>query len=239
MPSIYEVLASVFNRAAELTIIEIGAHDGSDTYKLRALFPAARLYSFEPDPRNIAAIRTRGFDRLTRLVEAAVGDCDGEAEFHLSGADMAHPGRPAWLRDEHWAGSSSLKRPEQHLKDHPWCRFDRTARVPITRLDTFTRREGLGSIDFVWADVQGAEDLLVAGAQETLARTRLFYTEYDQRAMYEGQINLETILGRLPGPAQAWRIAARWPHDVLFENLAWAASQPAPVARDCAGAPAA
>jgi len=28
------------------------------------------------------------------------------------------------------------------------------------------------TIDFVWADVQGAEDLFIAGGQQALARTR-------------------------------------------------------------------
>ncbi len=225
MQNIYEVLASLLDRGAPLTVIEIGAHDGSDSYKLRGLLPNCRLFSFEPDPRNVAAIRARGFDRFTTLIESAVGDRDGTAEFHLSQADMAHPSRPQWLRDENWAGSSSLKRPKEHLKDHPWCRFDTTATVPIVRLDTFVRTQGLDRVDFIWADVQGAEDLVIAGAQETLGRTRYFYTEYDQRAMYEGQINLDTIRQRLPGGPEAWRVAARWPHDALMENLSLAPQQ--------------
>ena len=76
-------------------------------------------------------------------------------------------------------------------------------------------------VDWIWCDVQGAEDLVIAGGQETLARTRFFYTEYIECEAYEGQIGRDEIHRRLPG---TWRIAEdyrQWAQggDCLFENL--------------------
>jgi hypothetical protein len=46
-------------------------------------------------------------------------------------------------------------------------------------------------IDFIWADVQGAEEDLILGGLDTLRkRTKYLFTEYNNSEMYEGQINL-------------------------------------------------
>ena len=73
---------------------------------------------------------------------------------------------------------------------------------------------GIEHVDFIWADVQGAEVDLVEGGQRTLANTRLLYTEINDIEMYEGQITLEGLLARLPG----WSVVKRYPNDVLLRN---------------------
>lgn len=215
MNPIYPILSSILNPGARLNIIECGAHDGSDSYSLRRTFPNASIFSFEPDPRNIAKIRERGIDRFVDLNAAAVGDRDGTAPFHLSSANMAKE-CPQWIRSSEWAGSSSLKEPVEHLKNQPWCEFNETIDVPILRLDSFRRLKGLEAVDLVWADVQGAEDLLISGAQETLAATSYFYTEYGEVEEYRGQLGLAQIMTRLPG---LWEVVRQFPFDVLLRNV--------------------
>ena len=39
-----------------ITIFEVGAHFGVDTFKLSRLFPTARIYAFEPDSRNFQVL---------------------------------------------------------------------------------------------------------------------------------------------------------------------------------------
>ena len=56
----------------------------------------------------------------------------------------------------------------------------------------------MDAVDFIWADVQGAEADLVLGGRETLKRTRFFYTEYSNRELYEGQADLGQLLAMLP-----------------------------------------
>ncbi|MBL8990857.1 MAG: FkbM family methyltransferase, partial [Phycisphaerae bacterium] len=88
MTDIYRLLPQVMATASARVVVELGAHRGEDTMRLRATFPNARLYSFEPDPRNIHAMRQSGVAAFTTLIEAAVSDRDGEAPFHLSSADL-------------------------------------------------------------------------------------------------------------------------------------------------------
>ena len=214
MKTIYEFLMSgALNPAAPLVLFEVGAHLCQDSMAIRAIFPRATLYVFEPDPRNVYQITSRGFDKEFTFIDAAVGDRDGKATFHLSG------GRPPGVAATHvWTQSSSLKEPREHLKDHPWCKFDQTASVRVVRLDTFVAERSIDRIDFLWADVQGAEDQLIAGGQKALARTRFLYTEFSDREVYAGQISLPQILERLPG---SWDVLEQFDFDVLLANRAF------------------
>ena len=71
-------------------------------------------------------------------------------------------------------------------------------------------------IDFIWADVQGAEGDMIRGGQRALAKTRFLYTEYCNRELYEGQLSLRQMLGLLP----EFEVVRRFPNDVLLENRA-------------------
>jgi FkbM family methyltransferase len=212
------LLGGAVPRDREILFFEVGAHVGKQTQIFLKMFPLARLWIFEPDPRNTAELNRLGLDKKTRLFELAVGDRDGEMTMHLSSGRVM-PGDPRTTLTN-WTFSSSLKKPKRHLKEFPWVKFLHEARVKVARLDTLKREQGFGDIEFMWADVQGAEDMLIAGAQETLARTRYFYTEYANVELYEGQIGLEEIVKRLPGGARQWQTLAVFDDDVLLKNTA-------------------
>lgn len=225
---IYLRLTELLAGIARPTILEIGAHWGQDSLEFRRLFPAAEIWMFEPDPRNIFRIKKSGIDKAATLIEAAIGDIDGETEFLLSSG--APPRDSAYFDPKAppvpWSFSSSLKKPVKHLENVPWVKFDQRAKVKVMKLDTFYSQSGFASqtgsdgkpgrgIDFIWADVQGAEDQMIAGGQQALARTSYLYTEYANEELYEGQINLAEILKRLPGK---WDVLADYGDDVLLRN---------------------
>ena len=213
MKEIYAVLPQVMETRAARVVLELGAHQGEDTRHLRRVFPDARLYSFEPDPRNVEAMRRNGSIRETTLLEAAVSDHDGFGMFHLFRAVLAEA--PSWVQEAEYSGSSSLKRfGGENI--HPWLKFDRTVTVPTVMLDTFVRQHVVERVDLVWADVQGAEDLVTAGGLAALSITSFLYTECTEAREYAGQIGLEEMLERLPGN---WEVVQRFPFDVLLRNL--------------------
>ena len=96
----------------------------------------------------------------------------------------------------------------------PWCTFDQLIKVKTLTLDTWCKNEGVEGIDFIWADVQGAEGDLISGGKQALARTRYLYTEYSNRELYEGQLRLQTLLSLVPDFTIVHRFAA----DVLLKN---------------------
>jgi 2-O-methyltransferase len=145
----------------------------------------------------------------------AIGAIDGEAEFHASsGLPPNFPPEERFNYSQGWDQSGSLRPPKTHKIVWPWCKFEKTMIVQVRRLDSWIRENDLHQIDLIWADTQGAEGELIAGAVEALIKTRFFYTEYSNDEWYEGQPNLTQIANMLPN----FSIVHRFTMDVLFKN---------------------
>ena len=196
-------------------ILEIGANDGTHTRAFLDLFPQARVHAFEPDARARARFVARDDPRV-QLHAAAVGARDGVTAFYPS--DGAPNAESAARMPEGWDLSGSIRPPKAHLAAHPWCRFGAAIEVPLVRLDSWARAHGVDAVDFIWADVQGAERELIEGGRETLARTRYFYTEYSDHELYEGQPTLAELLRLLPDFEVVKRFRDRYQGDVLLRN---------------------
>lgn len=178
--------------------LELGAHQGEDTCWMSAL-PGVTIHAFEPDPRNHQPPRPNVLQR--RL---AISDRDGRTPFILS--------RDGW-GGQNWTYSSSIKKPKHHLLRYP-VTFGETIEVDAITLDAYCRQFGLGKIDFIWADVQGAEGEMIRGGIETLRNTRHLFTAYSDDELYEQQATLNEILALLPD----FRVLEIWPENVLLEN---------------------
>ncbi|HEV2762895.1 MAG TPA: FkbM family methyltransferase [Pyrinomonadaceae bacterium] len=193
-------------------ILEVGCNDGSHTLRFLELFPRATVYCFEPDPRARERFGYLVRSDRAKLFPFAVSDRDGTATFHASGGQPP----PEWRVElpKGWDGSGSLKTPTGHIETHPWCKFDETFEVETRRLDSWREAEGVARVDFVWADVQGAEAELIGGGPETFALARFFYTECMPRPLYEGAPSLKELLRLLPN----YRVLKRFTDDVLLRN---------------------
>jgi FkbM family methyltransferase len=184
---IREWVLKQFNNPGRKTFFELGAHNGMDTEWLSAL-PGVTLHAFEPDPRN-------DISHLPGNViknKQAISDINGHIQFTLS----------ATYGSEKWTYSSSIFKPKNHFVQYPSVKFGETIEVESITLDTYCANNNIGDIDFIWADVQGAEGNVIRGATETLKRTKYLYTEFSDREMYDGQIALDDIMKMLPN----WRI---------------------------------
>jgi FkbM family methyltransferase len=195
-------------------ILEIGCNDGAHTQWFLELFSEARICCFEPDPRARERFRNRmgGIEGKVRLFDVAISDNDGETEFYLS--DGLPDERLAKDYPAGWDQSGSIRKPKKHLEVFDWCRFDKTIRVQTRKLDTWCREEGIERVDFIWADVQGAEADLIRGGRVTLEKTRYLYTEYSNDELYEGQLDLKGLLALIPD----FRVVCRYNGDVLLTN---------------------
>lgn len=192
-------------------ILEIGANDGTDSLRLRSIFPDAAIHCFEPDPRAFKELSRRTHGKNLSVYELAIGGVDGEIDFFQSSGS---PPGEVTVRPGGWDYSGSIRTPMQHLEAYPWCKFETVIQVPIAKLDTWTYQNGIVHIDFIWADVQGAEIDLICGASESLKRTRFLYTEFSDQELYAGQIGLDGLMSALPG----WSIERKFLGDVLLRN---------------------
>jgi FkbM family methyltransferase len=176
-------------------IVELGAHHGEDTQEFLNTFDNCLVHAFECDPRALTAFQIQVTDRRCVLHKCAVSSVDGCCELHQSGGQHR-----SHAEASDWDHSSSILRPTGHLVKHAWCKFNNRVVVPQLSLSTWWRcnRHRLpGVVDFIWADIQGAEYLAIAGGRDVLERTRYFYAEFDSTALYEGQKNLNELMSLL------------------------------------------
>lgn len=174
--------------------LDVGVNAGGEVSLFLKLFPTARVFCFEPDERAVAAFKRKfGDEERVALERIVVSDIDGEVDFYPSRGK-----RPGYEAGGDWHESGSIKKPKEHLEEFPWCEFGAPIKVASQRLDTWIQKHDFDAIDLVWADVQGAEEDLIRGAQQTLAKTRYFYTEYSYAEMYAGQKGLDALMRLLP-----------------------------------------
>lgn len=183
-----------FSRPGPKTFLELGSRTAT---AWMTVLPEVTLHAFEPDPRQ-----HRGPRHNVTLHRAAIAGHDGTGRLAQSAS--------GWERK--WTPSSFINRLKNHLHRHP---FTLGESVEVS-LDTFYRRQRLGLIDLIWADIKGAQGEMLRGGRRTLERTRYLYTKYSDDETYEGRAALKEMLEVLPD----FRVVELWPDAVLLENRA-------------------
>lgn len=194
------------------TILEIGANDGKDSEEFLKIFKKIKLFCFEPDPRAILLFKSRvikKYSKKVKLFEMAISNKDGYINFWMSDSDSKSPVGKDWNK------SGSIKQPLYHLIYHKWCKFNKVINVKTLKLDTWVKENDIDIIDFIWADVQGAEVDLINGGIDTLNnKVRYFYTEYSNIKMYASDSSIKAITNLLPN----FEIVKIFDNDILLKN---------------------
>lgn len=191
-------------------LLDIGANCGQTTAAMLRSMPGATIHAFEPDPRAIAKFKRNIQPHPSvHLYECALGAVNGTTVFYQSSGAEHHPDYP-----EGWDQSGSIRPPHTHLRVWPWVQFKQQIQVSVMTLDSWAEHQNLPLIDFIWADVQGAEGDLITGGSRTLSKVKYLYTEYSNDEWYNGQVTLAQLSAMLPG----FKLIRRYAIDALFEN---------------------
>lgn len=182
-------------------IVELGAYRGEEYQWLRALNPA-RYIAVEADPQNVPWLQN-AIGEHAQVVHCAIADHSNGVELHQCHNDASQA-----------AGSSSIRKPTGHLHYFPWCGFREPMRVPSLRLDDLWKLYGLGFIDLIWCDIQGAERDMIAGGHVALGRTRYLMIEAEEVEMYDGQATKPELLAMLPD----WEVIGDFGYNLLLKN---------------------
>ena len=132
-------------------IVDIGAGRGEDVFAFsRAVGPAGRVWAIEPHPVSFAALqllcRLNRLDNVTCLNYACM-DRTGELQIETL---------PVWESNYVRAGEASAA-------SHP---------VKAVRFDDLAPEQGIGRIDFLKMNIEGAERSALPGCAEALRRAR-------------------------------------------------------------------
>ena len=161
----FQVQNLLMRDTEHLTIFDVGAYVGNVTKIYRGMFPKATIYCFEPFPDS--------FEELSRLA-------DGE---HIKPYQIAlceAEGRVNLQVDSDQSCNSLFPRPTVGAKYYPGSSQNiGQIEVETQTLDTFCDSEGIGDIDILKVDVEGAELKVFEGASKRLRdkRIKLIYAE--------------------------------------------------------------
>lgn len=147
----YELDTRVNVRQGDI-VFDCGANVGYFTAE--ALLHGAKVYSFEPMPHLIEPyLKTMArFNGDMKIADVALADKDGESVFEV---DV--------FNSQFAADIDSIPRKRIRRQKEP-------VSAKITTIDNFVARNNVERVDFIKADIEGAERLMLAGAQETLRR---------------------------------------------------------------------
>jgi FkbM family methyltransferase len=164
------------------TIIEIGAHVGSDTVEMSVMWPSAKIYAFEPikDIYNRLNHKTKNFKNV-EIIQAAVSDenSNSKAEMYVSSTSDC---------------SSSLLKPKDHLIYCPEVSFlDKTVPINTIILGDWLLEKNINQIDLIWIDVQGMELNIFKSLGDMIDKVECIYTEVSIKEFYEGSGSYDDI----------------------------------------------
>jgi FkbM family methyltransferase len=183
--SLFDDWPRYLQQAAVRTVFDVGAHEGQSLLELAAMFPDAAIFSFEPAPQTFAAlsVAARAYPNA-RVFNLALGD--------TTGPQAMLAGRHSCL--------NSLMRPDVEFA-WPTSRLEERMTIECETLDRVAAAVGGGVIDGLKIDFQGAEQLVLAGADGLLSagRVRSVKLEVLFLALYESQPTFSTLLSIMAG----------------------------------------
>ncbi|HEX2648695.1 MAG TPA: FkbM family methyltransferase [Burkholderiales bacterium] len=139
-------------------IFDIGGNIGAAARYLACRFPQAELHSFEPVPDNLRLMEHNLEGTRVQSHRYGLGGESGEFEFHTPAA------APEDVSGFSRFGSADAS--------------SRKVRAPIRAVPEALRELGLGSVDLIKIDIEGAEhDVIAAFPDDILAQTVWVYGE--------------------------------------------------------------
>src|SRR5262249_40498977 len=153
-------------------VIHVGAHEGQEfgSY-LRA--GCREVLFIEADAQTFQRLHAKvGWSQRATCVEQLVSDAAGSVTFHRMSMDP----------------SSSMLRLQRPADIYPGITEVGTVERPAETLDRLLEREGADEQRFniLALDVQGAELLVLLGAQQTLQHVDAVLAEVNYEELYEG-----------------------------------------------------
>jgi FkbM family methyltransferase len=155
------------------TVIDLGSNIGQFTNTISALLPNAKIFSFEPIPSCFTQLCSSvKKNSNVRTFNLGIGSESGVISFQQS---------------KFSAASSFLIATDKLKESFPHIGESNNIDVTIARLDDVVRDLEIGNSLFIKIDVQGYEDKVLAGGEQTIRRSKVIIIETSFEKLYNQQ----------------------------------------------------
>jgi FkbM family methyltransferase len=138
-------------------VIDVGAHHGEWCQMFKSVYPDALVHSFEANPLCIPMLQQTCNDFEICLL----GDVEGkDVTFYISSSELT-------------TGSSIFREQTQLFEEGKYT----TMQLRMRTLDNVLNAKPIPKVDLLKLDVQGAEKLVLMGAEHTLQKTNFVLLE--------------------------------------------------------------
>lgn len=165
------------------TVLDVGASDGGYATKIRKIFPQSKIYSFEAIQESYYALLKRFKDDSTfQAFNICLSNYNGYCDFFVN---------------EYKGSSSLLNMSHLHKEAYPFTEKYVPIKIECKRLDTFIEERSfvLENNILLKLDVQGAEWMILEGAENLLKRVKVVFMEVSFNTLYEKSILFsETVI---------------------------------------------
>lgn len=177
----FVTIAEKYNLDSNITIVEVGARDCTETLLFNNLILNPIIYAFECNPDTLAICRktVKNYNNI-HLIEKAVSDIDGKIKFFQIDRNKT---TTSWKDGN--PGASSLFRASGKYPIEKYVQNE--TEVKSITLYTFMTSYNIKSIDMLWMDAQGAELLVLKGLKKNISNVKLIHLETEFFEIYKEQ----------------------------------------------------
>ena len=148
------------------TVLDVGANVGDWSLMAADLLPEATIYALEVVPATAATLRARvGQQERIKCFDLGLAAETGTLTMQYHEAASTHA----------------------TFTDYPHSWVGEQIECPVMRGDEFLAREGIGQVDFLKLDVEGAEHLVLQGLGEYLRQEKVRLVQFEY-----GRVNILT-----------------------------------------------
>lgn len=160
------------------TILDIGSRDGCQSLELNRWFPHAKIYAFEPVNENykFTVDNVSSIENIKAL-PYAINSYNGKTKFY-----EVYNGN---------VGASSLLQTTNHWRSSDWDQKETEVEC-IVLADWLTENK-IDSVDLIWMDVQGAENIVLDSLKEYLHNVKIIATEVGLQELYHGSTSKQSL----------------------------------------------
>jgi FkbM family methyltransferase len=195
-------ITNVIGNKEHLVIFDIGAFNFGDSIMLKTKFPNSSVHAIEAFPYNVEKYGNRAKSKGVLVHNLAISDKNGETTFYNS----------TTINGTEWTCSGSILEPT--YETHPGLKYNDDGIVVETMtLENFCKNNGIGNIDVIHMDIQGAEYYAVKGFGESI-RPKLLFCETCEYKTYKNSLSLEALDELLF--EMGYEIMERLPYDTLY-----------------------